>query len=73
MTPILALGAAVRPGLRLKPATALDRYVRGEYGDADSAWFVVQVRAANGSRPPRTFFNGDRFLIRTVRAIASFL
>ncbi len=59
-------------GLQRTRPTDLDRYVRAEFGDCETAWFANGVRPNHSDRTSRESGNDDRLLRRLTQAIASF-
>jgi len=59
-------------GLPRSRATDLDRYVRTEFGDCESAWLAAGVRPNHSDDASRESENDGRLLRRLTQAIASF-
>jgi len=59
-------------GLPRSRATDLDRYVRTEFGDCESAWLAAGVRPNHSDDGSRESENDGRLLRRLTQAIASF-
>ncbi len=59
-------------GLQRSRATDLDRYVRTEFGDCESAWLAAGVRPNHSDDASRESENDGRLLRRLTQAIASF-
>lgn len=59
-------------GLERTRTTDLDRYVRAEFQDCETAWFGKGVRPNHSDRTSRESENDGRLLRRLTQAIASF-
>jgi hypothetical protein len=62
-------------GVQRSRATALDRYVRSEFGDCESGWFpdgFQSNHADHADHEPRESDNDGRLLRRLTQAITSF-
>ena len=59
-------------GSRRTRPTDLDRYVRAEFGDCETAWLADGIRPNHSEGTSRDSENDDRLLRRLTQAIASF-
>jgi len=59
-------------GSRRTRPTDLDRYVRAEFGDRETAWLADVVRPNHSGGTSCESENDDRLLRRLTQAIASF-
>ncbi len=59
-------------GLRRSRTTDLDRYVRTEFGDCETAWLADAVRPNHSDSTSCESENDNRLLRRLTQAIASF-